>query len=446
MGEFVEYETPICCMQRLTRQDNSDKFKFILKFPKANTKDSEIHTTINKARIISKKVNEIIEIDPTLVEYIIEISNQDDTNNDEEIKEFIQAFENLLKSTEEKITITTEDDKKLQKIRFLLGETTSNELQHEMTSIDESISYLNTNQHDYSIEFLSTKMKTLIESGEFFKLDEKIAIEIIDSYFYHQNQKNKDRNEINDEIIEIFNGLKEKENETVVMHFLLQLEYSSYTNEMREYISDNLFDDVVNNELGLIINQFREQLLKPIEKSDKDKKMIQFLFHENHEFDGIIKYLLNQSGDDIDKYMNITSSSIENDKNIPINAVLFDDEDNYFATKNIQNSWICFDFKDHKIIPNNYSICSYFGMIGTCHPKSWVIEGCNDKNDENGWEIIDEQKNSDKLNNSNITYTFDIQNPQQKSFRYIRLRETDSNWNNSYNLCFNAIEFYGYLI
>ena len=83
MDQFVEYETPLCCMRRLTRKDISDEFKFILKFMKLNQKEEIIRTTVNKARIISKRVNNIVKIDPTINEYVVEVINCENNQNDQ---------------------------------------------------------------------------------------------------------------------------------------------------------------------------------------------------------------------------------------------------------------------------------------------------------------------------------------------------------------------------
>lgn len=66
MAEFVEYEAPTSCLRRLTQQDKSGKFKLIVTNDQDKNNIIEILTTINKARIISKKINNLFEIDPTL--------------------------------------------------------------------------------------------------------------------------------------------------------------------------------------------------------------------------------------------------------------------------------------------------------------------------------------------------------------------------------------------
>ena len=86
MIEKTDYETPISYLKRLIEQDKSEKFqifikiskkKFISNFKLNQKSDYEnqtiITTTINKARIISKKINESYLIDQTIIEYYLTI-------------------------------------------------------------------------------------------------------------------------------------------------------------------------------------------------------------------------------------------------------------------------------------------------------------------------------------------------------------------------------------
>lgn len=69
MSESVEYETPVNCFRRLTQNDKSDKFDIIINFSKGFERSFVFGTTQNKARIISKKIDEIFQIDPTITKY-----------------------------------------------------------------------------------------------------------------------------------------------------------------------------------------------------------------------------------------------------------------------------------------------------------------------------------------------------------------------------------------
>ena len=105
--EFLEYETPIFCLRRLTQQDRSEKFRLRVSFESGGS-NFDISTTVNKIRVISKTINNLFEIDPTTNEYEIHLPTK--ISNSKEIKNLI---EQLLKSTEEKVII--EKDKENEK-------------------------------------------------------------------------------------------------------------------------------------------------------------------------------------------------------------------------------------------------------------------------------------------------------------------------------------------
>ena len=88
-----------------------------------------------------------------------------------------------------------------------------------------------------------------------------------------------------------------------------------------------------------------------------------------------------------------------NDKLEPFYITLFDDESKGFASESIKNSWICIDFKEHRIISTGYSIRSIGKDVFTkvYFLKSWVIETSNDGIT---WVKIDEVKNSKLRSNS----------------------------------------------
>lgn len=93
---------------------------------------------------------------------------------------------------------------------------------------------------------------------------------------------------------------------------------------------------------------------------------------------------MEKSKGNINEVLSITSLTVSNDR-IPQYITLFNDNNKYFYSLNEYNQWICFDFKEYKIIPTNYTIKSDYS---TCNLKSWFIEGSNDNMN---WEILDEQ-------------------------------------------------------
>lgn len=116
---------------------------------------------------------------------------------------------------------------------------------------------------------------------------------------------------------------------------------------------------------------------------------------------------------------------------------------NYFNTRSEANSWICFDFKSRRVIPSAYSIKTIKGNPNHFYPKSWVIEGSNNNSI---WQTIDSHNNCSFLKGNNITHVFRIAGKKTKAFRYIRMRLTGPNWNDTFHLGMESFEIFGTLI
>ena len=76
----VEYTIPTKDLQRLILQDQSDKFYLIVKSLSSKDNQIIIETTFNKARVISRKINQLCQIDPTKNEYEIPIPENSPQN------------------------------------------------------------------------------------------------------------------------------------------------------------------------------------------------------------------------------------------------------------------------------------------------------------------------------------------------------------------------------
>lgn len=81
----------------------------------------------------------------------------------------------------------------------------------------------------------------------------------------------------------------------------------------------------------------------------------QFLYNgkEEHKMSGIIRYLTNESGGNVrDKGVVIVKGSSEAaSSRLAKFAVDLDAKDSQFRSKNLENSWLQYDFKNHKVHP-----------------------------------------------------------------------------------------------
>ena len=214
--------------------------------------------------------------------------------------------------------------------------------------------------------------------------------------------------------------------------------------KMIEFIEIFNMNDITNGIWKVLSNRLTKEIkFYPREKYNSNGLV--FPFTEENLFSGIINYLKSKSeGNLIDK-VNITSSSCINySKNRQAFNVAYNNDNNsYFFSGDFPNSWICFDFKSNRVCPTNYTIKTANGGSNDHYPKSWVIEASNDKNE---WEIIDRQENCIYLKGSRFVHTFAINNANPNGFRFIRMRQTSTNWFGSHRLLLDSFEFFGTLI
>ena len=433
---MIEYETPISCLRRLMNQDESEEFCIIVK-------ESKIRTTLNKARAISDKIDQLHLIDPTVNEFTLKLSSS--IQNQIETKELIECIILLLKSTQEKIKINKEKENSIILTQYLLGSEDDQLLGRiKINNIQDAISFLSTELHRTSVKYLSDHLIEVIESGKLKTIDESITKAIIDEYFYKQIGEKKPNNL--KEIRKIFSLLQKKEDSQIVMHFLLNLNYCDFNSEMLMYISSNLSDEIINNELGRIIRKFQEQILKQLSQNNNNN--ITKIDYAGNELSGIFTYL------------NITNGTFKiSDSQLPTsggkidNLTKFDKEnlDKFYTNQNDgpakkSEGWINFDFGPNKINLSSYTIrtCSS-SSNGYSHPKTWQIVGSNDGLN---WDVLDTQTNNSILNGKYKQHRFECEK-NDNFYQYIRFIQKDS-WyhdqNYKYNIYLTCIEFFGSLL
>ena len=174
--------------------------------------------------------------------------------------------------------------------------------------------------------------------------------------------------------------------------------------------------------------------------SNSNKVIKEFNFEPGHELEGIMRHLTNETGGNIhdNGTIEISSNSIQGSFH-PKHAVDYQ-SNNFYASNNELNAFVCFDFKGRRIQLTNYSIKSYPCGQNYPHWRNWVVEVSNDKET---WTEIDRHTDDSTLNGFNFIGTFSISSKSNNFYRYIRLRHTGISWSNSYYAYFTAVEFFG---
>jgi hypothetical protein len=132
-------------------------------------------------------------------------------------------------------------------------------------------------------------------------------------------------------------------------------------------------------------------------------------------------------------------SSLADAQSYPLRHVADFENRTLFGTQNIQNSWICYDFKDVRVTLTHYSVRSRRDATN-CHLRSWTLEGSLDCK---SWVKMDHHTNDSSLNSQGAIATFPTS--CSSDYQYIRLCQIDVNSTNYHYLEVNAIEFYGTL-
>lgn len=298
------------------------------------------------------------------------------------------------------------------------------------------------------IEFISSHFNELCETKEeeFYKLDFDTLFQIISSPKLLLKSE--------DQLLNFLNRMYS--NNSMYSIFYETVFFSNVTIEaISEFIT--LFD--VNDMNDSIWQRICERLKEKIEckndvmikgryeseKVDENQRFILFKCSNEKKFEGIINYLHQKSNGKIKNLIGITSSSVydSNDIHQPINIALFDDQKKRFRSMDSPGSWIRIDFKDHRIIPSDYSIRSTEWGANCGHPANWVIE-CS--KDGSSWTVVDEQKNCSYLNGKYHVHSFKISSQCDSEFRYIQVRSTGKSWAGTNTLAFDSFEVYGKLI
>ena len=103
-------------------------------------------------------------------------------------------------------------------------------------------------------------------------------------------------------------------------------------------------------------------------------KTREFVYRSSKPLRGVIAYLTRECGGNVHDrgIVNVTASSAS-DYYHPKNAVDLGTNSIYYSN-NEMGTWICYDFKERRVIPKSYSVRSCGSGPGGYHLKSWVIE------------------------------------------------------------------------
>ena len=166
-------------------------------------------------------------------------------------------------------------------------------------------------------------------------------------------------------------------------------------------------------------------------------RWISFEYVNEHPFDGIISHLANECGGNAHEngVVNITSSS--NFRNMAYRVTDYGWDD-YWASQDVPDSWICFDFKEKRVHLKKYSL----KPVSELYPVSWVMEGSTNGTD---WKEIDRRNTMDMKGEGTVKVYECENNSRSEGFRFLRFRQIGKNSSGSNVLSMASIEFFGKL-
>jgi hypothetical protein len=206
---------------------------------------------------------------------------------------------------------------------------------------------------------------------------------------------------------------------------------------------------------GLLLDQGTQNARRPVARSVVTVPPVAKFPVGDDPLDGVIAYLTRSCGGNVhDKGVVAVTSSppkfataqcmAKNAVDLRKNSCFYSDY-RLAAKADIpheKNNWLCYDFRQRRIIPSHYAIRSQFdGHVDWYTLKNWVVEVSVDGQT---WVAIDWRENNQELNNRNVTRTFMV--TKSKDGIFIRLTNVGRNHNGADQLVVSSFEIFGWLI
>jgi hypothetical protein len=112
--------------------------------------------------------------------------------------------------------------------------------------------------------------------------------------------------------------------------------------------------------------------------------------------------------------------------------------DSSFLSKTADNQWLCYDFKDMRVVVTRYTLRSHTNAKDTNHLRAWAIEGSEDGEQ---WTEIDRQEDDASLNGPKAIGSFEVRNVME--CKCVRIKSIGQAWGGTKSMYFGAFELFG---
>lgn len=405
----------------------------------------EFVTSTFIAELLSPKISSLRLFDSTLNSYRIK------TNSNGNFQKFLDLhkFEPISFSSSESLFFTEiAMQLGLESIDF--GEARSSlTIENAIGQLKQDL-FFSTKEIQEDIDFISKHFHELLLSQKSKLCD--LSIDTLEAILSNNNLVLLTE----DELLQFVNELYSNSKEYSVLYSYVQFDHIEQMQLINNFIQVFDINDLNQSIWERISVRFKQETTVnspnsnktryiPVENELKTEKITASLqtmplnlsvLYSGNNWTGIFDYFRRESN--IDEEVRITASSIGmgNLKHViqPNNNTAI------FSTTNEADSWICFEFLNHKINVQKYTIRSNPNRIGFNHLRNWQIEGSNNNA---FWTVIDNVRYNKALNGPNFVNTFSVSNENNQTFKYIRILQPGSNWSNNHTLSLNCIEFYG---
>lgn len=289
------------------------------------------------------------------------------------------------------------------------------------------LNHLMTNYaHKFDFHFINlTFMKTMFQIQSDLLLKEEQSRLHHEEWMREIEKKMKKIELVNDQKLneqkKIFDGeinkLK-KENDDMKLQIQNLVEQKQKSNEEIEKLRREL-----NNTKSELVNKIKEERKEVLCNNCAIFEYLNSSTNENIIDSGVIN----------------CETSIN--EGTPIKNLFDYSKDTHFRLQDVEGGYIILDFKTKRVSLTKY----YFAVPSRNNgnyvgrPKSWRIEGSNDKN---SWDLIDRRVNDTSLNDWGRSNEFLCKMNKNVFYKFIRIIEEISHHNN-HNFILAEIEFYG---
>ncbi|KAH0787006.1 F5/8 type C domain containing protein [Histomonas meleagridis] len=273
------------------------------------------------------------------------------------------------------------------------------------------------------INYLAQNIDNMIFNESFTSL----PIQLIASVLHCPTLHTEDINQLNEWLYEfVYNDILNRDRLLQFIDFECAPKKSAYTVVRDERVNTNL-----------VRHPILKLMAKGTDVSKGEYEIIQCHYTKENPNFGIFAHLCAHcSGNPQDfNFINVTSNTI-------VQNILNPDFNNYWASPDIPNSWLCIDFKEFEIIPTGYVIKTLVSDVKLPFLTSWRLEGSLDGH---SFETLDEKRNATASSEKRELPPTPI-NPSKNRYRFIRITHIDKNGYGNFCMYIRGIEFFGRII